>query len=504
VSQNVKLLKFKLLGAFIFFSFIPMLFIAIHSYNNIKNEITSSTLLHLEAIAKIKSLQIERFYARVNGSINSVQNSPYIKNILSNRLNDNSVVFNEAKNTLEQHLHQYISKNNIDEIYILKPDGKLVVGSNKTEDDKVALFNKVAIEKGKKKIYFSDLYRGHEQNKSYLFTVSAPITDNNNTLVGIVIAEFVADDFFNQIQDYSGLGQSGETLLGKKINNKIMFLNPLRHDSDAAMHRSAEIGGRLAIPVLSAASGQTGSGISTDYRGVEVLAAWRYIPTTGWGMVAKIDTSEALEPLEVIRNSIAVTSLLLLIFALIFSLQIATKLVQPVERLERTAHLDTLTGIPNRKLFIGLLEQALSKARLNGMTVAVMFLDLDGFKNVNDAYGHEIGDLLLKKVALRLSKCIRQSDTVARFGGDEFVILLCGVKGKDNIARIANTIVETLCREFSINDTAINIGVSIGISVFGQNADSADEMLKCADGAMYEVKKTGKNNFKFANTPCNE
>jgi diguanylate cyclase (GGDEF)-like protein len=172
-------------------------------------------------------------------------------------------------------------------------------------------------------------------------------------------------------------------------------------------------------------------------------------------------------------------------------------LIVPVDHLETDAHVDFLTGLPNRKLLMGTLEQVLKEAKLQDSIVAVMFLDLDGFKSVNDSYGHEIGDLLLQNVAQRLTNCIRQSDTVARLGGDEFIILLCGTLDIGNVVRIADTIIKKLNKEFFINNIKINIGVSIGISIFPDNTTNPDEMLRMADNAMYEAKHHGKNNYKF-------
>jgi len=504
MNLHAKLLKTKLLWMFILFALIPMLSIALYSYYNIKDQITSSELSHLEAIAKIKSLQIERFYNRSENSVQIIQNSPYAINLLSATAHNNPAKFKEAKTIFQQLLNLYVLNNAIDEVYIIGMDGKVVVGSTKKEDDKVALTHKIAFEEGKSKIYFSDIYRGHERNESYLFTVSGPIRDTNNKLIGVVIAEFIANDFFKQLQDYSGLGMSGETLLGKKIGDHIVFLNPLRHDPDAGMKRSVKLNGPLARPVILGASGEYGSSVSLDYRGAEVLAAWRYVPKADWGMVAKIDKAEALEPLASIKNGIVATVLLLLAFGMIVSLRMTTDIVLPVDHLETETHVDALTGLSNRKQLMGALEHVLEKAREKNTLVAVMFLDLDGFKSVNDTYGHETGDLLLQKVAKRLTNCVRQGDTVARLGGDEFVVLLCGAHDLHNITKIANTIIQSLNEEYSINGAIAIIGASMGISIFPKDATTAYTILRLADEAMYEAKKAGKNNFKFIDETDNQ
>ncbi|OHD85714.1 sensor domain-containing diguanylate cyclase [Sulfuricurvum sp. RIFCSPLOWO2_12_FULL_43_24] len=491
-----KLIKVKLFWTLLVVALIPMALISLYSYYNIKQQIISSQLSHLEAISQLKSLQIEHFYNDITNDLHIIHASPYTKNLILNKSSDLA----GAKKLFEQQLSQYMFDDEINKIYIIGLDGNIIASSQKRVSDNDAAYNKIAFEEGKRTMYFSDIYLSDVslgKDKRYLFNASVPIFDYENKVIGVVVGEFTADAFFNQIQDYSGLGESGETLLGKKSKDKVIFLNPLRHDQNAGMKRSARIDGYIGRPAILGATGHNGNGLSIDYRGVEVLAAWKYVPTTGWGIVAKIDQTEAFKPLEAIRNSIALTALILLILGVSVSLKMSDDIAAPVDNLEEEAYRDALTGLPNRMMLMELLEQVINKAKLKDTIVAVMFLDLDGFKCVNDTYGHEVGDILLKNVALRLTNCIRQSDTVARLGGDEFVILLCGAQDIKNIEKIAANIIQALSKEFSIGGSIARIGVSIGISIFPINTINADEIIKQADKAMYEAKKSGKNNFKF-------
>lgn len=502
MSILAKLVKVKMLWALMLVASIPMLLIAIYSYYNIKNQIITSELLHLEAIGKLKSFQIENFYYEVKCDMHTIQSSPYTRNLILNRGENQK----EAKNLFEQQLNQYIFEDNFNKVFIVGLDGKILASSLKIQNNRLSSINKMAFEAGKTQIYFSDIYKSDKntefpkRHKNYLFSASAPILDFDNKLIGVIVAEFSADDFFNQIQDYSGLGESGETLLGKQSGDKIIFLNPLRHDPNAGMKRSAQINGKLAKPVILGATGNNGSGVSVDYRGIPVLAAWRYVPTAGWGLVAKIDQDEALRPLATIRNSILLTVIVLLIIGVIFSLLMVKNITEPIETLANEAHLDALTGLPNRKYLKEILEHVLSKAKIENSMIAVMFLDLDGFKSINDTHGHETGDLLLKEVALRLNDCVRQSDTVARLGGDEFIVLLHGARERKNIETIAEKIIQILSKEFDLNGIIVKISVSIGVCVFPDNALDTEEMLHKADKAMYEVKKEGKDNYRFCDS----
>lgn len=165
---------------------------------------------------------------------------------------------------------------------------------------------------------------------------------------------------------------------------------------------------------------------------------------------------------------------------------------------------DTLTGLPNRLLLQDRLKQSIANAKRNQTQVAIAFLDLDGFKPVNDTYGHATGDKLLIEVAKRLQELIRDSDTIARLGGDEFVILL-GCLPEQEITNIANRIITRLGQPFIINDTPIHIGASMGISLFPQTHQDADILLRQADIAMYKAKQQGRNQWCFSdNEQCHQ
>lgn len=500
MNVSAKLLKMKLLLTLSLAAIIPMMLIAVYSYSTIKKQIINSELSHLNAILKLKSIQIESFYDELKNDLYGIQGSPYTKNLILS----NSRKAKGVKEVYEEYLDHYLYDDEINQIYVIDLQGNIVARSNAKTHINDNSFDKVAFEEGKNRIYFSDTYRicsiicSVDKQKKYLFSASAPILDYENHLIGVVIIEFSANAFFTQIQDYSGLGESGETLLGKRVGDKILFLNPLRHDSDAGMKRFVSLNSSNGRPVILGATGHNGRGPSIDYRGEKVLAAWRYVPIVGWGMVAKIDESEAFKALYIIRNSILSTVLIIFLIGLLLSLRMTKHMVTPIDELETEAHMDALTGLPNRKMVMSLLEQSLHEARLKESIAAVMFLDLDGFKGVNDGHGHDIGDRLLKSVALRLSNCVRHSDTVGRLGGDEFIIVLPGVQDTKYVEKIAKSIITSLNQPFFIGEQTIRVGASIGISLFPENSTDPDQMLRQADKAMYEAKNTGKNNYRFS------
>lgn len=163
------------------------------------------------------------------------------------------------------------------------------------------------------------------------------------------------------------------------------------------------------------------------------------------------------------------------------------------EEITRLAYRDTLTGLPNRLLFGDRLQQAIATAERDRTSLALMFIDLDRFKPINDRYGHDVGDLLLKEVAIRIQDCLRKSDTVARIGGDEFVVLLPFIKTRQNASALAEQIRHALHQPFEIAAHRLGISCSIGIAIYPDHAAQRRELIKCADTAMYQAKAQGRN-----------
>jgi diguanylate cyclase (GGDEF)-like protein/PAS domain S-box-containing protein len=158
---------------------------------------------------------------------------------------------------------------------------------------------------------------------------------------------------------------------------------------------------------------------------------------------------------------------------------------------------DTLTDLPNRVLFNDRLTQAIALAERQGKQLAVMFVDLDHFKMINDSLGHDVGDKLLQSVARRLMACVRRSDTVSRLGGDEFVVLLAQVEHAEDAAYSARKILRALAAPHIIDNKSLDINVSVGVSTYPSDGQDAEGLMNRADNAMYEAKEHGRNNYQF-------
>ncbi|NEX63750.1 bifunctional diguanylate cyclase/phosphodiesterase [Noviherbaspirillum galbum] len=163
----------------------------------------------------------------------------------------------------------------------------------------------------------------------------------------------------------------------------------------------------------------------------------------------------------------------------------------------KQANIDALTGLPNRNMFIAHFGHEIKNAARNGTSLALMFLDLDSFKEVNDVYGHDVGDLLLQEAARRLKTCIRDCDFMGRIGGDEFTILLTGLSSYQGVERVAEEILGAMSRPFQLQEESIFVSASIGITLCPDDASAVSDLLKNADQAMYVAKSKGRNRFVY-------
>ncbi|WP_404368854.1 EAL domain-containing protein [Marinobacter sp.] len=185
------------------------------------------------------------------------------------------------------------------------------------------------------------------------------------------------------------------------------------------------------------------------------------------------------------------------VHGVVLSLRDLTELKAAQAQLHRLAFYDPLTGLANRQLFRDRLAHTVRRSRRTGEAAALMFLDLDGFKRINDTLGHDAGDTLLQHISRWLTGCVREEDSVARFGGDEFVVLLSSVAGPEAVAGVAETILRRLRHRIRLNEHDVGVTVSIGIAMVPTDSEDPGVLMKYADLAMYQAKERGRNNFQF-------
>ena len=251
--------------------------------------------------------------------------------------------------------------------------------------------------------------------------------------------------------------------------------------------------------------GKTPSVLSSGRHGPEFYAAlWRSIHEQGywrgeiWNRKKSGEIYAEWLNISAVKNEAGDVGNYVAVFSDITSRK------QSEEKLNHRANHDTLTGLPNRALFLERLEHAMARAQRNQLTIAVLFLDLDHFKQINDSLGHLAGDALLQQVAERLHHAVRNEDTVARMGGDEFTLIVEDVNDFRDAATVAQKILRQFALPFQLNGQPHRVTTSIGISLYPGDGDSVAELLRQADEAMYAAKKQGRGSFRFASADLSE
>jgi diguanylate cyclase (GGDEF)-like protein len=297
-----------------------------------------------------------------------------------------------------------------------------------------------------------------------------------------------------------------------------------------------------------AMAGYRGTGVTINAQGTEELSAIASVSAAEWFVVARLPTAEAFQPVGdirrlIVRNGIvmALGVVVALVLYLTYTFRplldtarrvrsmadgsaplsplpvarrdeigeltegfnyLLEKLHEREAQMAHLAHHDALTGRPNRLSFLGRLQHGTALAQRQQNKLALLFVDLDGFKPVNDTYGHDIGDLVLQRVAARLAECVRQADTVARFGGDEFVVLLSDIADRTAAGLVAQKCIDRIAEPYTVDALELQLGASIGIALFPDDADTVNALIAQADAAMYDAKRCGRCCYRFAHPGC--
>jgi diguanylate cyclase (GGDEF)-like protein len=223
-----------------------------------------------------------------------------------------------------------------------------------------------------------------------------------------------------------------------------------------------------------------------------------------WKMVSFVSPEIVRTKLYGFRKILLLISSVLIVLLAFLARQVALNALQREETaalVHAMAFKDALTGLPNRRLLEDRLNQSIASAERSAGKVAVLFLDLDHFKAVNDTLGHEAGDQLLKQVSGRLQEAVRKSDTVARLGGDEFILLLQNITSHQDVDSVADKVIQAISRPFLIAGQQAQVGTSIGIALYPEDCADPESLLASADKALYKAKQSGRNRYVwFANS----
>lgn len=344
-------IKLKLFISFLLFAIIPMFIVALLSYYNAKNTLMTTHIGHLESIADLKVEKLEDFFKNMSEDARVAMDYWNIRsnlNIVSKYADDpNATGYLTARKRLDRQLVTFQKEKDYVDVMLVNLEGKVVYASN-SEHLKVNLGKPLAdpgglaFEKGKDGVYFSDVFINPLDEDRFGMLVTAPVHDFNNNLIGVLALEIDMSPIYSFIEDTTGMGKTGETLVGIKKGDTALFLNPLRHNMEAALTKSADIGGTEAYPMQEAVRGRDGAGIQVDYRGEQVIAAWRHVPSLNWGLVAKIDTSEAFATIRTLRHLITVVGVILVVLVIVTTYYLVRSILNPLFALQKG--IQTISG----------------------------------------------------------------------------------------------------------------------------------------------------------------
>jgi diguanylate cyclase (GGDEF)-like protein len=376
--------------------------------------------------------------------------------------------------------------------------------------------------------------------------IAMPVRDPAGRVVAVLAGLTILNGpgFLDRLQEARS-GASGDFLLISPADK--LFVSA----SDPAMTLTPTPAPGRNLLHDRAMQGYRGIGVTTNIHGREELAAIVSVPSTGWFLVARIPTEHVFYPVEMMRGFLLKNTALIIVGMIATLLLLLPRILRPLtdaahsmremadgrrelaplpvarrdevgtlvagfndlvlrlrekdaalkaseERLEFIAHHDALTGLYARSMLEDRVQQAFARAVRHGAHCAILFCDLDDFKPINDQFGHAAGDAVLRQVAQRLLLGRRQTDTVARIGGDEFVILLTDLQHPHRTARIvAQQLLTQIKEPFEFDGRIITLGASVGIALYGAASTSGAELMSQADNAMYQAKRAGKNQFHF-------
>ena len=412
-------IRTKLIILFLAMAMFPLLIVSLVTFNSYKNSLEEVRLTQLADLAKVKSERLNDYFSRLKAEIEMAEYFYNVKKnlpILTQNVSDpKSKEFQSAKLMLDGQLTKTQNALNLNGVVLVDPEGKVVYTSD-SKSSANYMFRPLpgpgqnAFTEGKKGIYISEIFFNAARAHDLEFIITAPVTDFNGAFIGVIAFEVDMDEINRLVQDNTGLGNTGETLLGKKDNKDVIFLTPLKYDPSAALKRKVLLGGVLGGPIQEAAQGKIGRGQLIDYRGIPVIAAWDPITNLNWGLVAKIDTDEAS------ANAIYIRNLLYLIWGIVFVLgglaafYLARSISGPIKKLSEGAeivgggNLDCKVAT-NSKDEVGILSRSFDK----------MIKDLKRVMASRDELNKEINERKLVEVALRKSE-ERWSTTLSSIG----------------------------------------------------------------------------------------
>jgi PAS domain S-box-containing protein len=335
-------LKTKLTMLFAAFTLISLVLFGAVIFSQTDKTLEAVRLAQLNDLADLKKDKIETFFNERKTNLKSAQ---YFLNIrrnlpilISPRLGGRDPNYIKATKELDSQLKPYQTTHGFLDVMLTDRNGRIVYVSDDTQRAEYlskTLPDRRMVEEGKRNIYFSDVFLEKKMGNTFEMFGIAPIKELNGSFVGELVIEIDMGPIYKFIRYSAGLGETGEALIDRKEGNEVLFLSPLRNDPEAALIKKVPFNERVALAAQKAAGGETGSGITYDYGGTKVLAAWRYIPSLRWGLVTKINAEEALAPISRLKIIVITVGALIILIGVLAAAAIARSIAKPILSLQR-------------------------------------------------------------------------------------------------------------------------------------------------------------------------
>jgi signal transduction histidine kinase len=337
-------IRTKLVILLLAFTGIPLLVFGTFLFTKARAELEAVRIAQLNNIADLKKDKIETFFIERKGDLSTAQriesirrNLPLLNRALTDRQNP---AYLHAKKELDDRLRPYQDAYGYIDITLADAQGRIVYSRNDARGAMklgTIVGDRKSFAEGKKDIYFSDVYFDKDVDMRFEMLGVAPIKDRGGNFIGEIVIEMDMGPIYKFIRETTGLGVTGEALIVRREGNEVLFLSPLLHFPDAALKRRAPLNNKIALAAQKAALGETGSGLTYDYQGTEVLAAWRYISSLRLGLVTKIDTVEAFAPVRQLQTIVISTGAFIVLIGVFTALVVAGTVTRPVNELQKGA-----------------------------------------------------------------------------------------------------------------------------------------------------------------------
>jgi len=385
-----------------------MIFVGTLGYFSARKALGNLRMEALQSITDQKAKMIEDLFSDQKHHVQIAQQRPTIKKytaILSGlEVDFSSPVYETIREELDRALKIYLPVYDYANVMLANAEGRIVYVLNRYSglEDIDRILPELwpeAFQEGRKGVNISDVFRSQSQPGRYSVYIAAPVHNFDGKFVGVIALEFDLAPIFELVQNLTGMGETGETVIARKEGDAALFLNPLRYDPDAALKRKAVFGQSQARPIQEALKGKAGHGITIDYRGQKVIAAWRHMPLLDWGIVAKIDVSEAYEPATTLRDFVLVLVVAVILLSIFLAIIAAKSISDPIQILQKSTeeigrgNLDFKVGT-DAKDEIGQLGRAFDQMTAKLKTITASRDELD----------REVNERKKAEKALRLMK----------------------------------------------------------------------------------------------------